>query len=577
MQFRPADAGTITLSGIAFFTKKIYSEHASLTAVDTNDGRITAGLTFQVLPGAAVDFSCPQPTSKVTGYHQLNGPVGVNDDLGLPFTALDQYGNNATNKEPLILFGSPLPIGYQGPATVTTSDPKAVNITDATFDVSSFLIRNPATITFRTAGVQTITITDPNDPSLKKTCSYQVFGPKAVTGTISVPDPRTTGNTTIPLAASTGVAGNDPVTIDLLSVPTVNGSPVGLVEAPSEGPLPFLAWNLDPVPTPAGTIVCTTSAPCAPSSGLLQIAYTIHDAFGSPASSGLLTIEPWTAVTPPGSIDYTGGGNILVPGVVDPDDTSKPATLPLNQALNGTVQSTAAGTGTIQVYYTTTSSINVSIPPNSSLTSGAPVTVVLQQPITVASSLENVCFTNEQGLNVCTGQCASTASGSAPVTVCEHSSFATVTIVPANPDPNNPPPSQNVETGVVTDVCGAVSNTNNAACPYVSFNFAARGSPPSPGTPPIGVVGAPYEYQFDGFSSSGESITYSLTPDPLTNKPSTLPAGMSLTSTGELTTRTQDSLPGKLTGTPGIFNFIVTAKGVTTGKTATVTVLLEIL
>ena len=44
-QFSAADSGRITLSGIAFFTKKIYGDRASLTAVDATNSGISGALT----------------------------------------------------------------------------------------------------------------------------------------------------------------------------------------------------------------------------------------------------------------------------------------------------------------------------------------------------------------------------------------------------------------------------------------------------------------------------------------------------------------------------------------------------
>ena len=53
--------------------------------------------------------------------------------------------------------------GYEATANVTTSDPQAVDITDAPGSACPpSSSQHPATFTLRTAGMQTVTITDPN-------------------------------------------------------------------------------------------------------------------------------------------------------------------------------------------------------------------------------------------------------------------------------------------------------------------------------------------------------------------------------------------------------------------------------
>src|SRR5262249_8250886 len=105
VQFSAGDAGTMTLTGIAFFTKRIYDQRASLTAADTGNSQIIgSSLTYQVLPGPAVTYSCPQPRSRESYWQHVIDPVGVNDELILLFRALDAYGNDATNREPAFSF-----------------------------------------------------------------------------------------------------------------------------------------------------------------------------------------------------------------------------------------------------------------------------------------------------------------------------------------------------------------------------------------------------------------------------------------------------------------------------------------
>ena len=139
----------------------------------------------------------------------MNAPIGVNDALGLSFTALDAYGNDATVFQRNFPLGSLAP-GYEAVSTVTTSDGQAANISNVRFTGSTFVATSGlALITLRTAGQQSVTITDPNNASLTRTCSYTVLGPQAYTGTIEVADPNTTGNTTVWLPATTYVPPND--------------------------------------------------------------------------------------------------------------------------------------------------------------------------------------------------------------------------------------------------------------------------------------------------------------------------------------------------------------------------------
>jgi hypothetical protein len=597
VQFTSGDAGSVTRSGIAFFTKKIYSEHASLTAVDTGNSQFTDVQNFQVLPGPAVTYSCPQPLSKASDYQLANGPIGVNDDLALPFTALDAYGNNATNRERAIPLGGSLPYGYEavfaGAAVVTTSDAQAVNITRATFSGHRLLITQPPTITLRTAGVQTVTITDVNDPSLTKTCSYTVFAPEAVTSSIHVADPRTTGNTTLLLAATTGVAGNDPVTIDLFSVPMVNDptnglSPLGTVVPAAGGNSQFLVWDLNPADPPPGTITCDLTAPCA-ATGLLQIAYTIRDNFGNPPSSGILAIEPWNRIIPPGNVKYITEPDNTVFLQIDGkiENAVSITTLPLGTSLNGVMVNADTATGSGTVTLQNGASLNVALPTTGTLQTGDAVVVRLQQPVTVDSQVGQFCVPHESvdedgnvvHTAVCSDEfgCTAALGGPAPAQLCQTSSFADVTIVPANSDPNKPPPATApMLTTVATEACGTISDSDNAACPRIYLNFAAKKDGGS-GWPPVGFVNHPYafdpgcdeepctffKFKADSYRQGGEEIKFtwsSITGDPV--------PGLTL------------SQDGLLEGSPtraGFFTFRLIATGATTGATddALVTVLIQ--
>ena len=85
-----------------------------------------------------------------------------------------------------------------------------------------------AQFTLRTAGQQSVTITDSN-AGLTRTCSYTVLGPTAFTGTISLADPQTTRQETVWLAASTYLPPNDSgLSFESLNGPYVDNPTGGL-------------------------------------------------------------------------------------------------------------------------------------------------------------------------------------------------------------------------------------------------------------------------------------------------------------------------------------------------------------
>lgn len=121
-----ADRGTRTIAGVTLFDKRIYDDDSTLLATDAVDGTLTSQVQLQVLPGPAVRYaSCPQATSKDSLYQTRNHPLGANDAIGLTFTALDAYGNDATNREPALPIRDVLPRGYEPTVPLATSDAQA--------------------------------------------------------------------------------------------------------------------------------------------------------------------------------------------------------------------------------------------------------------------------------------------------------------------------------------------------------------------------------------------------------------------------------------------------------------------
>ena len=538
VQFSPGDSGSITLPGIAFFTKKIYFAEASLTAVDTTNSQITGALNFQVLPGRAVGYACPaQPdlitrdaNGDLTGVDTLDPAPGVNDELGLQVIAVDQYGNNATNRVPQGTIGALLPAGYEGAAPqVSTSDPQAVIKPGSGFSANPpFIGTPPVDITLRSAGAQSVTITDPNNPNLTQTCIYQVDGPRAYTGTVNVPTPQTTGNTTVQLTAFSYLPPNDPgVTFNTtdtpLNPPQVNDPNVsgqldsfGVVSPSQTGP-PTIFWDLDPTNPPAGTITCDTQGPCSVS-GPEQIHYTIQDQYGN-HSTGTITIKPWHPTIPPGIVQYAStmvGASIQCASAGCTADGN--GGLVLGTTYHGNIVRVSDDSATVQVGSTM---INVGNAANSGLTVGAPVSMIIDKPLVVSGAQPD---------------CTPTAGVS-----CEPSSFADVTIILG--DTRNP--SKEVPGEYEDQIFGMCAGNTDLFCPDVSVNVVQ---------PPPATVGSPYSFQFTGGSSlsnGGEFLTFVAS-----GSPNSTPPGLTLSASGLLS-----GVPT----TPGVFGFFVQANGVTSG------------
>ena len=196
-------------------TKKIYSEYATFDAVD-HDRQIAGQLNLQVLPGPATRIVpiCGVPRSI------------PNAQIALIVQAWDQYGNNATNVPPPGVDDT-LPLGYEGVADVTSSDPQAVTGTATiTADPNRPLGPN-AFITLRTAGPSennAVWFTARDNPDMQRgQCNIAVDGPEALNGRIHMADPFSTGNTVVSLPAFRFLPPNDSsYTVKITSGPQVS-------------------------------------------------------------------------------------------------------------------------------------------------------------------------------------------------------------------------------------------------------------------------------------------------------------------------------------------------------------------
>jgi probable HAF family extracellular repeat protein len=145
----PAD-GPLT-NGIGTFSFTLYKAlQQTVTATDTANGSITGSVTFPVKPGPVVSYKLTAPPTAVSGV-----PFSVTAE------ADDQYGN----KNAL----------YTGTAHVTSSDPLFVPF-DVTFGTADHGLIT-FDVTLFTTGVQTVTLTDKANSSIKGTATVTVNNP----------------------------------------------------------------------------------------------------------------------------------------------------------------------------------------------------------------------------------------------------------------------------------------------------------------------------------------------------------------------------------------------------------------
>lgn len=508
------DGGTRTITGVTFFDKRIYDDDATLLAIDAVDHSMASQVQLQVLPGPAVSYAqCPQPVSRDSGYQTRNHPLGVNDAIGLRFTALDAYGNDATNREPALPIRDVLPRGYQATAQLATSDGQAAfgpTGAVATFSASRLFIGPSVELRLRTAGTQTVTITDPDDAALTLTCSYTVLGPIAYKGSLILPDPYSTGNEETGLVASTWLpADAGPYTVTDVTAPIVDSpsGPVALGSVAGVGdPVPTVIWNWNPADAPAGTVACGKDAPCSVT-GPRETTFTLRDNFGN-ESAGSIVLTPFTTAPPPPKIFINPATNQLLLGGEFRD---------MQVQLSGSIEWTSADTTAIR-FGADGGVVVAATPTGTNLTPGEPVKVRF---IGAGEPTFGGCVPTEEG--------------------CETGAFVDVEIIYGGPD--EPDPDYTTVNGARTigfDTCG-VYIVGDLTCPRISFVL------PFPGP---GTVGDAYSYQARGTS-----------PDPLdaiiwSKVSGTLPPGLALNSNGLLS--------GEPT-TAGLYTYTLFARGTHSG------------
>ena len=149
--FTAADDGTHTFS-LVF--KTVGSQTINVT--DATDGLYNLDWGISVRPAAAASLA-------VIGYPN-QAIAGVSQDMSV--YALDAYGNIAT--------------GYTGTVKISSSDPQATLPSNQTFKSGNLGLAS-FYVTLKTAGVQSITATDTNKPSVTGTESGIIIEPAAAT------------------------------------------------------------------------------------------------------------------------------------------------------------------------------------------------------------------------------------------------------------------------------------------------------------------------------------------------------------------------------------------------------------
>ncbi len=148
----------------------------TFTALDQGHKTFTTGFSlrtagFQSVTGSVsgnaalrasqVNIAVVPTAATVFKFSNLPGTVTALTPATFTVTAFDPFGNFAGN--------------YKGDLAVTSSDPRAV----FTNPVSLVNGVGSGTVTFRAAGTQSVTVTDPNDPTLTGTTGGLAVGPAA--------------------------------------------------------------------------------------------------------------------------------------------------------------------------------------------------------------------------------------------------------------------------------------------------------------------------------------------------------------------------------------------------------------
>ena len=340
VSFGTADAGQ---RAVSVTLKTAGSE--SVTATDTATSSITGSQAVTVSPGSAARISV-----SLDGHEGSVTIPAFYGDLPGDFTSCGASAKDA--------YGNDVP-GYTGPVTWTTSDPHAQN-------VPLHLINNVAfepDCILETAGQQTITVTDDNNPQISGSITATVVGPTASPDDYTVSGPSQSGMSRYDF----NVMANDTQThalfgnvwlgtftnsiTDVGQVTTqFNGSTyqIGSMAVSSDGHT--LVWDLDP---PSGTtpanpgdtlVSCPTSGAgvsdpnnvCTQTNLDLSTTYTLSDSLNTSSGTVTLHLAHTPAAAPTGgsatyngnSISTTFGNPAGVQVQITPQESAMPLPSP---------------------------------------------------------------------------------------------------------------------------------------------------------------------------------------------------------------------------------------------------------
>jgi photosystem II stability/assembly factor-like uncharacterized protein len=150
--FAASDNGVHTVNNVIF--RALGSR--TLTATDTTNSSITGTTAVTVVAGTATHFSIAPTT---------NPPITAGVDFGVTITAFDAFGNTATT--------------YTGTVHLSSSDSQAALPADFSFAATDNGVHTVNGVILKTAGTQTLTVTDKTTSSINGTAAVAVVAASA--------------------------------------------------------------------------------------------------------------------------------------------------------------------------------------------------------------------------------------------------------------------------------------------------------------------------------------------------------------------------------------------------------------
>jgi hypothetical protein len=305
--FTATDAGshsfTVVLKTVLFNNRGLPAP-TTVSATDIAASSLTGSqqVTVSPAPVAKVSLLIPNNQSWGAGAFDL-GPVN-----NCNFNATDAFSNQVTTT-----------------VTYSSTDPRAKVGQSVMPAQMTTLALSIVTCNLYTAGPQTITITDVDNPSVTDTKSITCLGPVANPYNITIMSPQTQGGVTLyalnPVAASH--SWNDfSIAPGLVKVDQLTYSMGGAIHQMGVTAITAdnrVLWDLNP---PAGTtasvpgatlVTCTPTGLC-PIASPLTANYTIVDSFGNTASNTITAQISSSSNVVSAGIIVLGSSGFVVPG-----------------------------------------------------------------------------------------------------------------------------------------------------------------------------------------------------------------------------------------------------------------------